>query len=261
MPKWIHDRAEHIMSKSPGTKKSTAFAVATQQAEAQGKDPSGFGTPEGHRAAKRKYDKASSQYEQQADPGSEGKRKESVAINSILLHGFTDEFTKIAENPQHEAGKRGAAHGATRGAAAGSVFGAIAGSASKIGKHVARRGFQRTQDALKNNPKRMIRALRGSSLKGAVAGLGAGALLGAAKGYRRGRELHHIVMGNKEKTSGLSPTGPTTVSAMTRTAPKLSPSLAQRKASYSKPSMELPAMRPGLQNTLPPPIATAAGAL
>lgn len=54
MPKVIHDRAEHILSKNPDMPKSEAWAIATQQAEAAGKVP-GYGTEEGNRKAKTKY--------------------------------------------------------------------------------------------------------------------------------------------------------------------------------------------------------------
>jgi len=56
MPEWIHERAEHLLAKNPDMKKSTAFAVATQQSHALGKTPKGYGTAKGKQTAKAKYD-------------------------------------------------------------------------------------------------------------------------------------------------------------------------------------------------------------
>lgn len=55
MPKFIHDRAQHIMDKNPSMSESEAWAVATQQSHALGKSPKGYGTDEGKRVAKKKY--------------------------------------------------------------------------------------------------------------------------------------------------------------------------------------------------------------
>jgi hypothetical protein len=56
MPEWMHNRAEHILAKNPSMPKSMAFAVATQQSHALGKSPKSYGTTEGKRIAKRKFD-------------------------------------------------------------------------------------------------------------------------------------------------------------------------------------------------------------
>lgn len=56
MPEWIHNRAEHLLAKNPDMSKSKAFAIATQQSHALGKSPKGYGTAEGKREAKAKYD-------------------------------------------------------------------------------------------------------------------------------------------------------------------------------------------------------------
>lgn len=56
MPEWIHNRAEHLLARNPDMKKSTAFAVATQQSHALGKSPKGYGTSQGRHEAKQKYD-------------------------------------------------------------------------------------------------------------------------------------------------------------------------------------------------------------
>lgn len=55
MPAFIHHRADRIMTSNPSMPKSEAFAIATQQSHALGKSPKGYGTPEGHAAAKAKY--------------------------------------------------------------------------------------------------------------------------------------------------------------------------------------------------------------
>ena len=73
MPAWIHNRAEHLMDKNPDMKKSTAFAIATQQAYGANKAPSNFGTAKGKKKADRKYDKPAKSYEQKADPKSHRK--------------------------------------------------------------------------------------------------------------------------------------------------------------------------------------------
>lgn len=52
--RWIHDRAHHIMSKNEDMDKSTAYAIATQQAHKVGKSPKGFRTAEGVRTARAK---------------------------------------------------------------------------------------------------------------------------------------------------------------------------------------------------------------
>jgi hypothetical protein len=88
MPKWIHDRADHLRRKNPEMPKSQSFAIATQQAHAAGKSPKKYGTPEGKREAKQKYDKPKGAYESVADP----KTKTAAA----MLTGFCDELEKIA---------------------------------------------------------------------------------------------------------------------------------------------------------------------
>ena len=69
MPAWIHNRAEHLLAKNPSMNKSTAFAIATQQSHKMGKTPKGYGTSEGKREAKEKYDKPKKEYVKGANPG------------------------------------------------------------------------------------------------------------------------------------------------------------------------------------------------
>jgi hypothetical protein len=101
MPQWLHDRAHHIMSKNPDVKKSTAFAIATQQSHATGHTPPGYGTAEGKRKAKKKYDEPQSEYTQTADPSHKSK---SSSIDLASLKGFSDELEKIALLPMSSPG-------------------------------------------------------------------------------------------------------------------------------------------------------------
>lgn len=55
MPKWIHDRADHIRAKNPDMSESEAWAIATQQSHALGKSPKGYGTLGGRATAKAKF--------------------------------------------------------------------------------------------------------------------------------------------------------------------------------------------------------------
>lgn len=93
MPKWIHDRAQHIRQKNPGMPESQAWAIATQQSHAAGKTPVGYGTSEGRKTAKKKYDKPKKSYTQTADPSSKNK---TSTIDLSLLKGFSDEMKKEA---------------------------------------------------------------------------------------------------------------------------------------------------------------------
>ena len=94
MPKWIHDRADHIRAKNPGMPKSQSFAIATQQAYAAGKAPKkNFGTPEGKKTARRKYDEPKSSYKKSADPGNIAK---TSSVSLAMLLGLSDELQKIA---------------------------------------------------------------------------------------------------------------------------------------------------------------------
>ena len=56
MPAWMEARKEHILAKNPSMPKSEAYAIATQQMHALGKSPKGYGTAEGRRTAKAKFD-------------------------------------------------------------------------------------------------------------------------------------------------------------------------------------------------------------
>lgn len=107
--KWIHDRAEHILAKDPDIKKSTAFAVATEQSHSLGKTPKGYGTAKGRSEAKAKYDTPKDDV-QQANPGDlttsklpdEPKREwkgthfvEKKSFDEIAYEAFGDELEQI----------------------------------------------------------------------------------------------------------------------------------------------------------------------
>jgi hypothetical protein len=93
MPAWIHDRAKHIRSKNPEMSESESFAIATQQAHATGHTPKGFGTSQGKKVAKGKYDEPKAEYVQTADPSSKTKKS---SISLVSVQGFARELEKIA---------------------------------------------------------------------------------------------------------------------------------------------------------------------
>ena len=66
MPKWIHDRADHIRAKNPDMPKGMEFALATQQAHKLGKTPKGYGTAEGKSEARAKFQKPKKEYKKTA---------------------------------------------------------------------------------------------------------------------------------------------------------------------------------------------------
>jgi hypothetical protein len=91
MPKWIHDRADHIRTKNPGMPKSQSFAIATQQAYAAGKAPKDYGTKKGRGEAHKKYERSQSSYTQTADP-----KTKTSAAKVAFYEGFADELMKIS---------------------------------------------------------------------------------------------------------------------------------------------------------------------
>jgi hypothetical protein len=85
MPEWMHNRAEHILAKNPSMPKSEAFAIATQQMHAGGHGPKGYGTVQGRRTAKAKYDTPKND-EQRSNPGSlESPKMKHAAIGGSLV--------------------------------------------------------------------------------------------------------------------------------------------------------------------------------
>ena len=111
MPKWIHDRAEHILAKNPSMPKSQAFAIATQQSHALGKSPKSWGTEEGREKAKAKY-KTPSDDKKTANPGNLKSEKMAMNINEVTRNAFFDELLKIGTvlPPMHPRGMNAGVH-------------------------------------------------------------------------------------------------------------------------------------------------------
>jgi hypothetical protein len=85
MPAWIHDRAEHLLAKNPAMSKSKAFAIATQQGHKLGKNPKGYGTKQGKRTAKRKFNKPRKEYVKTPNPkGLESPKMAGVRSDLLL---------------------------------------------------------------------------------------------------------------------------------------------------------------------------------
>lgn len=64
--KWIHDRAEHLMSKNPDMPKGVAYATATLQGHKVGKSPKKFRTAGGMAYAKAKHRRPIKEYRKTA---------------------------------------------------------------------------------------------------------------------------------------------------------------------------------------------------
>lgn len=73
-------------------KKSTAFAVATMQSHATGKTPKDFGTKEGKREAKAKFDKPKKEYVKTPNPGN----LDSPKLASMMFASMGEELQKEA---------------------------------------------------------------------------------------------------------------------------------------------------------------------
>lgn len=94
MPKWMHDRADHIQAKNPAMPKSEAFAIATQQMHSLGKGPKGYGTAEGRATAKRKFNTPKDDV-QTANPGKLKAAMETVS--AAQFEAFLDELEQIKD--------------------------------------------------------------------------------------------------------------------------------------------------------------------
>lgn len=90
MPKWIHERAEHLLAKNPSMPKGEAFAIATQQSHSLGKSPKGYGTPEGRHEAKAKYPTPRNDMHT-ANPGN----LETPKLKAAMWNGFMGELASI----------------------------------------------------------------------------------------------------------------------------------------------------------------------
>lgn len=97
MPSWVEARAKRIMKSTedkygPEKGKQIAFALATQQSHASGKSPKKwhgkpFGTPEGRREAKEKYDLPKAEYQKTA---------EEPALAWLEGNSFLQPFAEVA---------------------------------------------------------------------------------------------------------------------------------------------------------------------
>lgn len=107
MPQWIHDRARHIQAKNPEMPESQAFAIATQQSHSLGKSPKGYGTEEGRKKAKAKFDTPKDD-KKTADPGGIGKEAVFGRILAPLLTDANDERMRLIV--QEELSKKSPPH-------------------------------------------------------------------------------------------------------------------------------------------------------
>jgi hypothetical protein len=96
MPAWMHNRAEHILAKNPSMPKSEAFAIATQQGHALGKNPKGYGTAEGKSIAKKKFDTPKDDVRTANPGGLTSSKMEKKSYLDVLRSAFVDELQKIA---------------------------------------------------------------------------------------------------------------------------------------------------------------------
>ena len=132
MPKFVHERAEHLLAKNPSMPKSEAFAIATQQGEALHKTPKGFGTPEGHREAKAKYPTPKDD-KKTANPGHLESPKMAMLDEFLQIQQYDSIGKKLAFvlSPEHRQIAKNVWEGARGeiGPAAGAVVGAGAAKA------------------------------------------------------------------------------------------------------------------------------------
>lgn len=90
MPAWIHDRANRLkkkMQEQYGKEKGeqVAFAVATQMAHKLGKKPKKYGTLEGARTAKAKFEKPRKEY------------LKTASLHPDTIRAFVAELLEIAK--------------------------------------------------------------------------------------------------------------------------------------------------------------------
>lgn len=94
MPQWIHSRAKHLLARNPDMEKSTAFAIATNQAHKLGKTSKGFGTRQAKSRAKDIYDKPKKEYEQKANPENLKTPKLASVAALVVAELKKEAFTK-----------------------------------------------------------------------------------------------------------------------------------------------------------------------
>lgn len=97
MPAWIHERAKHLLAKSPSMDKSQAFAIATQQGHKLGKNPKGYGTKEGKKDARAKYDKPRKEYMKTPNPGKLESAKLAAMRDELFLIKQAGLMTDLAK--------------------------------------------------------------------------------------------------------------------------------------------------------------------
>jgi hypothetical protein len=85
MPEWMHNRAEHILAKNPSMPKSEAFAIATQQMHAGGHGPKGYGTTEGRRTAKAKFNTPKDDQQRSNPGGLESPKMKHASVGRALV--------------------------------------------------------------------------------------------------------------------------------------------------------------------------------
>ena len=91
MPKWIHTRAEHLLAKNPKMRKSTAFAVATQQSKtAEVREADGPMVPKEERAEAQKAREL---------------RKEADGISASELQEAKDKMAAAIRTPESQLAK------------------------------------------------------------------------------------------------------------------------------------------------------------
>jgi len=174
MPAWIHDRAMRIkregkLEEQYGKEKGkqVAFALATQQAHRLGKSPKTFkskvtgkketfGTPEGRREAKVKYDQPRSEY-----------RKTASALSRAALGAVLGGGAGAVADPENRL--RGAGIGAAGGAAAGALSAVpqFTGSARVTRGAVSGKARQLTKDrkTIENAKEHILAKVRKSAEK------------------------------------------------------------------------------------------------
>lgn len=100
MPQWIHSRAEHLLARNPSMPKGEAFAIATQQSHAGGHTPKGYGTAQGKREAKAKFDTPKNDV-QTANPGDlKTPKLKEAAWKDLLPGGLADDKKPEDFNPK-----------------------------------------------------------------------------------------------------------------------------------------------------------------
>ncbi len=102
MPAWVHDRAQHLLAKNPNMPKSMAFALATDQGHATGKTPKKYGTLEGRKRAKQKYDKPRKEYVKTPNPGNLETPKLESREKTAMYDFMKQELLEITQGSQEK---------------------------------------------------------------------------------------------------------------------------------------------------------------